>query len=391
MGHLTEGVLRRLLDEPAGVADSDRQHVAGCPQCLGALATARQDAALVGAALASEGGADVDLAAAWRRLSTALPATGPERAPSPAGVSVPARAAAPARALAPVRAPAPARVLAPARARRVRTLLRRPAVAVAAVALVFTGAGTAAANNWLQIFRTEKIAPVSLSAADLIALPDLSAYGDLVVTGEPDVHEVADEAAAATESGVDVPEVTDLPRGVSGEPVYQVGGKVSATFTFSADRAAQAAAEAGTTLPPPPAGLDGSSVRLEAGPGVAQLWNSSAGAPALIVGRAVAPTAFSSGVPFEVLRDYLLSLPGLPDKVAEQLRAFTADGSTLPLPVPADQVTSRSVKVNGTPATLLQTRDRTLAGVVWVHDGAVTVVAGSLDADEVLSIARELR
>jgi hypothetical protein len=51
MGHPTEGVLRRLLDEPAGVSDADRQHVAGCPQCLGALAVTRQDAALVGAAL----------------------------------------------------------------------------------------------------------------------------------------------------------------------------------------------------------------------------------------------------------------------------------------------------------------------------------------------------
>ncbi|HEX8095691.1 hypothetical protein, partial [Jatrophihabitans sp.] len=241
------------------------------------------------------------------------------------------------------------------------------------------------------IFRTEQIAPLSLSTADLIALPDLRAYGDLAVTGDPDVHEVADAAAAASESGLDVPEVTHLPRGVSGEPAYQVGGKVSATFTFSADRAARAAAQAGAVLPPPPPGLDGSSVRLVAGPGVVQLWKSSAGVPALVVGRAVAPSAFSSGVRFEVMRDYLLSLPGLPDKVAEQLRTFTADGSTLPLPVPADQVATSSVQVDGRPATMLKTRDRTLAAVVWVADGAVTVVAGSLDADEVLSIARDLR
>ena len=40
------------------------------------------------------------------------------------------------------------------------------------------------------------------------------------------------------------------------------------------------------------------------------------------------------------------------------------------------------------PATVLATRDRTLAAVVWVDDGVVTAVAGSLDADEVLSIAR---
>ncbi len=360
MRHPTEGVLRRLLDEPVGVADSDREHVADCPQCLGGLAAMREDAALVDAALATEGGAGVDVAAAWRRLSTAAPAAGPGRAASPG-------------------------------AGRSRGVLRRPVVAALAVAIVLTGAGTAAANDWLQIFRTERIAPVSLSTADLNALPDLRAYGEVVVTGDGDVHQVPDAAAAAAETGLDVPEVTTLPRGVSGEPVYQVGGEVSATFTFSADRAARAAAEAGESLPPLPPGLDGSRVRLVAGPGVAQVWSSSAGMPALVVGRAVAPSAFSSGVPFETVRDYLLSLPGLPEDVAAQLRTFTADGSTLPLPVPADQVTTSSAQVNGVPATVMVARDRTMAVVVWVHDGVVTAVAGSLDADEVLSIARDLR
>ena len=37
MRHPSEGVLRRLVDEPAGVTDDDRAHVAGCPVCLRAL------------------------------------------------------------------------------------------------------------------------------------------------------------------------------------------------------------------------------------------------------------------------------------------------------------------------------------------------------------------
>ncbi len=361
MRHPTEGVLRRLLDEPVGVADADRQHVADCAQCLDDLAAVRDDVAFVDAALTNVAAEGVDVPAAWQRLSAAAPATRQERA----------------------------RTL--RRSGRSRKVLRRPVVAALAVALVLTGAGTAAANDWLQIFRTDKVAPVSITTADLVALPDLSAYGDLAVTGNPAVHEVPDAATAAAESGLGLPRVRDLPRGVSGEPKYQVGDKVSATFTFSAERAAKAAAEAGTTLPPPPPGLDGSSVRLDAGPGVAQVWSSSVGAPALIVGRAVAPTAYSSGVAFETVRDYLLSLPGLPEEVATQLRTFTADGSTLPLPVPADEVTTSSAQVGGVPATVLETRDRSLAAVVWVDDGEVTVVAGSLDVDEVLSIARDLR
>ena len=361
MRHPTEGVLRRVLDEPAGVSDADREHVAGCPECLGGLASMREDAALVGAALATESVAGVDVDAAWRRLSTAAPAPDPDR------------------------------VVTPLRASRSRGVLRRPAVAALAVAVVLTGAGTAAANDWLQIFRTKRIAPVSLSTSDLIALPDLSASGELVVTSEVDVNPVADKATAAAATGLRVPEVTTLPRGVSGEPVYQVGREASATFTFSADRAARAAAEAGRTLPPPPPGLDGSQVRMVAGPGVAAIWRQPTGLPALFVGRAVAPKAFSSGVPFETVRDYLLSLPGLPDHLATQLRTFSGDGSTLPLPVPADRMTTSSAQVGEVQATVLASRDRLLAAVVWVDDGVVTVVAGSLDPGEVVSIARELR
>jgi hypothetical protein len=361
MRHPTEGLLRRLLDEPAAITDADREHVAGCEACRGGLAAIRDDAGLVHVAL-TEADADVDVAAAWQRLLAAASATRPGRPAAPPHIG------------------------------RFRAALRRPAVAGIAVALVLTGAGAAAAMDWLQIFRTEQIAPISLSAADLNALPDLRMYGDIVVTGDPEVHRVADAAAAAGETGLDVPDVTTLPRGVTGVPTYQAGGEVSAIFTFSADRAARAAAETGESLPPPPPGLDGSQIRLVAGPGVAAIWSKDAGVPALVVGRAVAPTAFSSsGVPFETVRNYLLSLPGLPDDVAASLRALNADGSTLPLPVPAGEVTTSAVDVLGTRATVLETRDRTMAAVLWVKDGLVTVVAGSLGADEVLSVARGLR
>jgi hypothetical protein len=272
--------------------------------------------------------------------------------------------------------------------RRLTTLVTRPAVAVLAVAAVMAGAGTAAAKDWLPIFETKQVAPVSLSAADLVALPDLRAYGDVKVTGADGVHEVKDATAAGGQSGLDVPEVSKLPSGVTGEPSYQVGGKVSVTFTFSAARAAEAL---GKKLPQAPAGLDGQPIRLDAGPGVGQVWKSTSGVPALLVGRAIAPTAHSSGIEFATARDYLLSLPGIPADVATKLRSFGGDGSTLPLPIPADQVTSSTTKVNGYQATVLTTRDRAISAVVWVSDGVITAVAGSLSKSEVLDVARSLR
>jgi hypothetical protein len=233
---------------------------------------------------------------------------------------------------------------------------------------------------------------VSFRTGDLLALPDLSAFGEVEESGDFDVRDVPGAAAAAAQTGLAVPVVAALPRGVAGEPAYQVVDEVSTTVTFSADRVAEAAAGAGEPLPPPPPALDGSRVRLVAGPGLAARWSSPrGGVPSLIVARAVAPKAFSSGAPFEAVRDYMLSLPGLPADVAAQLRVFAGDGSTLPLPVPADRVSTSSAPVNGVAATVLTARDRSFAAVVWVDDGVLSVVAGALDADEVLAVARDLR
>jgi hypothetical protein len=359
MRHPTDGTLRRLLDEPAGVADADREHATGCPVCLSRLATAQEDAAAAGAALDVDLAVDVDTA--WRRLTHSLAAG--ER-------------------------PRPRQATA---ADRRRSVLRSPAIAGLCVAAVLLGAGAVAAADWVQIFRTERIAPVAITRTDFLELPDLSAYGDLEVTREANIREVADAAAAEEATGLPVPRVSELPRGVTGEPELQVGGRATATFTFSVEQATQMAAEYDEPLPPPPPGLDNSRFRLAAGPGVAAVWSEARGVPALVVARAVAPTADSSGIPFETARDYFLSLPGLPDHVASQLRGFSGDGTTLPLPVPDEEVRTSTADVGGAPATVLASRDGALAAVLWVRDGVLTAVAGSLSEDEVLDVARGLR
>jgi hypothetical protein len=359
MRHPTEGALRRLLDEPAGVADDDRGHVADCATCLAGLAAARDDAALAGAALDME--VDVDVDAAWQRFCDQLEAEQRRR-------------------------PAAARPR-----RRWRTALRGPRLAGLAVAALLAGAGAAAAADWLQIFHTEQVAAIRITQADLVKLPDLSSYGELDLLEVPEVREVESAAAAAAATELAVPQVGALPRGVTGTPEFQVGDRVVGEFTFSTRQAKAVAADSGEALPPPPAGLDGSRFRLSAGPGLAMIWAESRGVPAMIVARAVAPTAESTGIPFATARDYLLSLPSLPEDVADQLRRFSADGDTLPLPVPSDELRSSQADVGGVPATVLSTRDGAMAGVVWVRDGIVNAVAGSLSEEEVLGVARGLR
>src|SRR3954469_11558984 len=105
MRHPTDGVLRRLIDEPAGVAEADRVHVAGCRPCLTEVAGMQQDAALVDAALVTGDAPSLDVDAGWQRLSKA----GTRR-----------------RVIAPSRAQT-----APSRPGRARAMLRRPIVAVA--------------------------------------------------------------------------------------------------------------------------------------------------------------------------------------------------------------------------------------------------------------------
>jgi hypothetical protein len=344
------------LDEPAGVPDAEYEHVRSCPTCGAALTAAQEDAAFAATALAVD--ADMDVDDAWERFTHALAVDEP---------------------------------VAPVPVTRRRRSLRGRAATLLGVAVLLGGAGAAAATDWLQIFRAEQVTPLAVNQTDLVSLPDLSAYGELEVVKEPNVRSEKDARSAARASGLDVPVVDALPRGVTGVPAYQVGEQASAVFTFSAAKAAEAAARTGRPLPAPPAGLDGGRFRLVVGPGVAAVWAGNSGLPALVVGRATAPAVFSDGVPLATAREYLLSLPGLPADVAAQLRRFFGTPGTFPLPIPADELTTDATEVGGAPATLFRSPDGAMTGVAWVTEGEVHVVAGSLSPDEVLTVARGLR
>ncbi|MEV0897108.1 hypothetical protein [Actinoplanes sp. NPDC049802] len=349
MPHPSDGLLRRLADEPDGVADLDREHVTACARCRSRMADSEADALLVEAALRFDVEPDVD--AAWNRL---LGATAPAAAPVPA---------------------------------RRRFALRSPVVAVIGVVALLGGASAAAAGDWLQIFRTERVAPVTVNQSDLVALPDLSDYGTFRLENRPNVRNVEDVGTARRITGLPSPQVAEFPRGVTGQPRFFVGDQIKAIFTFDRTKAEQAL---GQRLPEPPPGLEDSQFSLTAGPGLAAVWPEARGVPALIVGRVKAPAAYSTGVPFGTGLDYLLTLPGLPAPVAGQLRSFQ-NATTLPLLVKSATQVSFTTDVNGRPATVLASRDGAVSTVVWVEKGHVNAVGGTLSSDEVLDVARSLR
>ena len=321
MRHPTEGVLRRLVDEPVGVADADRAHVAGCPTCLAGLEAARADARAAAAALARRRTDAPDVDAAWLGSSAAVPAAARAGSRPPSAVD---RRGAPPGGGGPRRGRRPVR----GRGRRGQRL----------AADVPHRAGGARAAGRGRAGRAAR--PVRLR--------------HLEVTGEGEPTEVADAADGGGAHRPDVPEVADLPTGVTGRPgvpgrrpaerrLHLLGRAGGADRRRGRRGAAGAAAGAGRQ-PRPVAGRAGRGRRSGRQP---------SGLPVLAVGRAVAPTADSDGVPFETVRDYLLSLPGMPDRVADQLRDFSADARTLPLPVPADMVTTSTAEVAGEEATVL--------------------------------------
>jgi hypothetical protein len=378
MNHCADGVLRRYLDEPSAVGDADRAHLTSCSRCAAELEYARRDRDAVadlfgGAVPAGPGPEELDVA--WSALQ--------DRLADPA--TVPAAAALTAL---------PGGATGRRRGRWADRVLRRPvAVAATAGVVLLGGTAAAAAADLIPIFRPDKVTPVAISSQDVRALDqlgrlaELSAYGEVDAPKNVEPVEVKDAAAAKARTGLAAPGVGKLPRGVSGDPRYYVVDQQTVRVTFSAAKLKQAATSAGVTLPPMPGGLDGTRLQVRGGPGLAEVWQHGSGTPTLVVARANAPTATTEGASLTVVRDYLLAMPGLSPALRDQLRTL-GDGTTLPIPVPQDMATSSRADIGGVSATVVESKDRTMAGVVWVRDGVMDVVLGPLSREDVLAVAR---
>jgi hypothetical protein len=113
--------------------------------------------------------------------------------------------------------------------------------------------------------------------------------------------------------------------------------------------------------------------------------------PRLIVAQMVAPVATSTGVSGKELRDYLLDQPGISDNLANALKAVGDPTTTWPIPVPAGEMRTRSVTVQGVRGTVFSDASGFFSGVLWVKDGIVYAVGAPLGEREVLAVAASLR
>ena len=370
MAHLSEGTLRRMVDDPDAITSSDREHFATCETCKARHAAVADDAHQAEGLLAGPA-LTVDSAAAYRAV-TAAPNAKPRF-----GFALP--------------------ILLPA---------ARPAYAgLIAAMLVVAMVVSAYATGVLNVFQPKTVEPVPISVADLQALSALADYGTLTWTTEPQPQIVVTAAEAEKVTGLHAPVVGQLPSGVSTNVTYGAIPKAVAVFTFDAAKAAAAAERSGKKLPALPAGMDGAKLTVTGGPAIFEVYGnlsatptqSSSGSasdinlPQLIVAASTAPTVTSTQVTTQQLVNYLLSVPGISPELASTIKSLKDPSSTLLIPVPIQYATSTKVTVQGQQGVALGDNTGLGSAVIWIKGGIVYGVVATLKQSEVLTIANQLK
>ncbi len=295
--------------------------------------------------------------------------------------------------------------------RLTRSLIKSAGGLAAAAALVgvlaLTPAGSLA-QSFLTIFQPKQFVAIPVTMSDLQSLPDLRQYGTMTRSqGGYNDQQVATVADAARVSGLTIVVPSSLPATVPATVTYAVMSQRTASFTFSAAKAAAAAAQTGKALPAMPSDLDGSTLNVTIGPVVAAIYGGSVGSssssvttkdsrldpqnyPSLVVAEAPVPTVGSTGATVASIENYLLAQPGVSPGLASAIKAIGDPTSTLPVPIPVNLASGQPVQVQG--VTGLKIGDNTGLGsaIIWHKDGMVYGVAGLLSADQVLTIANGL-
>ena len=371
MGHLADGALRRLIDEPLAANEADRQHLEGCAGCRARSEQLASEAGLAANLLAVPG-FEPDTSGALARIR------------SLAGAQTAAVAPAPQRAWARWSWSAPR--------------YARPLALVAALAVV--GASFIAARpSVLTIFNPNQgvktVTVAQPSEVDVAGLPDLSKYGTSKVIQKGTTQTVLTAAEAKQLSGLPPPAA---PADFAGKTVtYTVIGRSIVSFTFDEALAKQAAAVAGKPTPVFPAGLDGTTLTITGGPAIAEVFgtvdkSTSLSNLPLVEGVATPPMVTSNGVSAAELESFLIQQPGIAGNAAliAQIKAIgdpLASGN-LVIPIPAGLATSSpEILRGGASGVLIADNTGTVKAVVWERNGLVYAVGGHFDEGQLVGFA----
>jgi hypothetical protein len=405
MRHLSDGALRRLYDEPAAIPAAARRHYATCARCRGRSDTIVADARAA-ATLLAVGDVHADRTAAFTQIRQRIAAESGvhsrrwhQRWYERVGAMVQLQL----------------------NGRRLARPVGGAIVAAALVgALALTPVGSLA-QSFITIFEPQQFVAVPVTPGEMQSLPNLQDYGTMTQSAPPEAREVASAAAAAAASGLAVRIPASLPAGVPMNATYTVLSQGTASFTFSAARAQAAAAATGKTLPPMPAGLDGSTLQATIGPAIVATYGGNVGIssgdttlrgrhagikdvvtgraavqqegdiPSLVVAEAAQPRIRSTGATAQEIEDYLLEQPGVSPQLAAEIKAIGDPATALPIPLPVERATAQTVQVQGVSGLAVGDNTGLGSGVIWEKDGVVYGVAGALPESQILAIANSLQ
>src|ERR1700682_5276166 len=263
--HLSDGTLRRIYDEPLALAAADQSHFDECAECkprfnsIANNARAATGLLRVPAFEPQTRAALVAVQARIKREETARPPRWYERwldRTSP-------------------------------RWRPMAT----PAIAVLLAAVLLTGLGVSGgAQSLVRVFEPQQRQAVPVSPSDFAQTSALLDYGNVKWLPEPPkLQQLTDAAAAQTQSGLPVLMPTSLPKGVSGPVSYGVVSRATGSLTFDAARLQASALKAGVHVSPMPSSIDGSTLVVNGGPALIEVWGFAAGSglnvPTLVIAQ----------------------------------------------------------------------------------------------------------
>jgi hypothetical protein len=365
MHHIPSPVLRRLEDEPLAVPDLARRHLDDCGRCQAERTEIAADAALAARVLATppEIG-DVDLE--WILLQDRLSRPGAARRPA---------------------------------ARRSPRVPRRLVnISLGAGTAVLAGVltvGAAAAAVLTTVYAPTQVAPVRVSANGLRAIENITGIGRLPSNLQPSgsmrlsfgelswstagrPQQVSSLASASSMTHLAFPTPATLPPGVGAISSVEVQPRVTVMLRFS-----QSAGPA----------VAGSTLEITVGPAIAVQYGGTSGrgnVATLAIVAARRPVASSTGATASQLETFVLSRPGLPADLAQEIRLLGNPTSVLPVPVPSG-LWELKEHIGGAPAVLITDPNGFASGVIWEsRDGIVHAVGGLLDKQDVFSVARQI-
>lgn len=394
-------------------------HLDACAECRALVTDLRQNAALAATAIRRLAPANVSSPAAAALALERLHGSGQAAPAAPAPVrgvqtATPMPSGATETAAAPAALPVHGRdkhqekrsMTLALPFQRWRVAMSGLAAALLLMAVVGTPQGRGAAAQMLAQFRGDRFVAVPLSTGQVAnieaTLSELERLGAVQgLDTAPEMRTVASIAEASEFVGFPVqqPDAAALPAGVSSTPTaIRVLPAHELRFTFDREKARAYYQSIGRGSLSLPERFHGASIVVNTPPGVL-LEYRGAGQSAdesstfgLVIGQAGVLTAGTEGgVTLDEVREFFVDLPGLSRETARQLRAINDWQTTLPIPIPAEQIAWQRATIAGSSGLLLNDNTGLGSAAIWQRDGRIYGIVGAVKAREIQRVAETLR